>query len=416
MTRLPGWMLLSILAAAGSCVDAQQVLIRDAKVYTEGAQGTLENADVLVRDGRIAAVGKGLSPPAEGSVVEGNNRPLTPGLFGGISPLGLGEVAAESSTVDARLNLDAAGGPKWRPDFDVTPAFNPRSVLVPVTRIEGVTWAVLSPFSKNSMVSGQGAAVTLDGRFDAAMEGSRSLFISLGGDSKSRTGGSRAAQYMLLQQAFHEVRAPRSPNEGALLNAEGREALAPYVAGGRIVFEVERASDIHQLLLFVRRHDLNAVISGGSEAWLVADELARARIPVILNPLDNLPDSFDSLGARLDNAVLLHRAGVRVAFSAGDDYNARNIRQLAGNAVAHGLPWEVALAAITTVPADIFGVGAQHGRIETGQVADLVLWIGDPLEITTQAEQVWIAGRPLSMRSRQTELRDRYLQRATLQQ
>jgi len=416
MTRLPGWMLLSILAAAGSSADAQQVLIRDAKVYTESAQGTLEHADVLVRDGKIAAVGKGLSPPAEGSVIEGNNRPLTPGLFGGISALGLGEVVAESSTWDAQLNLDAAGGPKWRPDFDVTLAFNPRSVLVPVTRIEGVTWAVLSPFSKNSMVSGQGAAVTLDGRFDAAMEGSRSLFISLGGDSKSRTGGSRAAQYMLLQQAFHEVRAPRSPNEGALLNAEGREALAPYVAGGRIVFEVERASDIHQLLLFVRRHDLNAVISGGSEAWLVADELARARIPVILNPLDNLPDSFDSLGARLDNAVLLHRAGVRVAFSAGDDYNARNIRQLAGNAVAHGLPWEVALAAITTVPADIFGVGAQHGRIETGQVADLVLWIGDPLEITTQAEQVWIAGRPLSMRSRQTELRDRYLQRATLQQ
>src|SRR5579872_1590672 len=162
MTRLQVCMLLPLLAAAGSGADARQILILDAKVYTEGAQGTLEHADVLIRDGRIAAVGKGLSSPAEGGVVEGHGRPLTPGLFGGISPLGIGEVAAESSTVDAQLNLDAAaGGPKWRPDFDVTLAFNPRSVLVPVTRIEGVTWTVLSPFSKNSIVSGQGAAVTL---------------------------------------------------------------------------------------------------------------------------------------------------------------------------------------------------------------------------------------------------------------
>jgi imidazolonepropionase-like amidohydrolase len=129
-------------------------------------------------------------------------------------------------------------------------------------------------------------------------------------------------------------------------------------------------------------------------------------------PLGNLPDNFDLLGARLDNAALLHRAGVRIAFTS-DTFNARNIRQWAGNAVAHGLPWEAALAAITAVPADIFGLGATRGRIALGQSADLVLWSGDPLEVTTIADQVWIAGRAVEMRSRQTELRDRYAKHAS---
>jgi imidazolonepropionase-like amidohydrolase len=134
-------------------------------------------------------------------------------------------------------------------------------------------------------------------------------------------------------------------------------------------------------------------------------------VPVIFDPLDNLPWNFDQIGASLDNAVRLQRAGVRIAFSSGDIHNARKIRQLAGNAVAHGLPWEEALAAVTATPAEIFGMGAKRGRIAAGQVADLVLWDGDPLEITSMADQVWIGGREVEMRSRQTQLRDRYFQR-----
>jgi hypothetical protein len=390
--------------------QGQQVLIRDAAVYTQSERGVIEHADVLVRDGTIAAVGTGLQAPARATVIDGHNQPLTPGLFGGLSQLGLDEVALESSSVDSQLSLSGpAAAQPWRPEFDVTLAYNPRSVLVPVARIEGITWSVLTPSNKNSIVAGRGAAVTLDGRFDAVLGGSRSLFVSLGSQGKSRAGGSRAAEYMLLQQAFREVRDPHSAGYGALLHPAGREALAPFLAGGRIVFQVERAADIHELIEFSRQNGLNAVISGGSEAWVVADELARARIPVILDPLENLPEGFDEIGARLDNAALLNRAGVRIAFSADDDYNARNVRQLAGNAVAHGLPWDSALAAITAVPADIFGLGTRRGRIAVGQSADLVLWSGDPLEVTTQAERVWIAGRAQPLRSRQTELRDRYL-------
>jgi imidazolonepropionase-like amidohydrolase len=134
-------------------------------------------------------------------------------------------------------------------------------------------------------------------------------------------------------------------------------------------------------------------------------------VPVILNPLENLPADFDRLGSRFDNAKILHEAGVQIAFSQTDSFHLRKNRQLAGNAVAHGLPWDAGLDAITSGPAAIFGLGTGRGRIEKGQVADLVLWSGDPLEVTSVAEQVWIEGRPVTMRSRQTELRDRYLER-----
>jgi imidazolonepropionase-like amidohydrolase len=149
---------------------------------------------------------------------------------------------------------------------------------------------------------------------------------------------------------------------------------------------------------------------------MVAQQLAKADVPVIIDPLDDLPADFDHLGASLQNAARLQRAGVRIAFSGNDTPQARLTRQLAGNAVAHGLPWEAALAAVTSTPADIFGLGATRGRIVVGQVADLVLWSGDPLEVTTLAEQVWISGRPVAMKSRQTELRDRYLEKVKAHQ
>ncbi len=391
---------------------AQDVLIRGARVHTAAKAGTLANADVLVQDGRIAEVGSNLAAPAGATVIEARNRPLTPGLFGGITQIGLEEVNLEPSTFDAELKLAApAWQHMWRPEFDVTPAFNARSIVLAVMRVEGVTWGTIAPLAADSVVIGQGSAVTLDGRYDAALPGSRSLFVNWGSAGHDASGGSRAAQYMLFDQAIREVREPGSSGAAALLLPEGRAALKAYLAGGRVVFQVQRASDIREVVRFAKARGMKPVIAGGAEAWVVARELAEAGVPVILDPLDNLPNDFDELGARFDNAKLLHEAGVRIAFSQGDSFHLRKNRQLAGNAVAHGLPWEAALAAITSAPADIFGVGAARGSIAPGQAADLVLWSGDPLEVTTVAEQVWIAGNPVTMRSRQTELRDRYLER-----
>jgi hypothetical protein len=401
-----------------SCVtlaNAQTVLIRGATVHTVGEQGVLTNTDVLIRDGKIAAVGTSLSAPGDATTVDANGRALTPGLFGGLSAIGVEEVSLEPTTADAGVILNApAFEMQWRPEFDVTAAYNPRSVLVPVARVEGLTWTVLAPASAEggTMLAGQGAAVTLDGRYDAVLTASRSLFINLGGSANAMSAGSRAGQWMLLDQAIRETRSPSAQDEHVLLHPAGREALAKYLSGGRVVFGVARAAEIRRAIAFAKRYGMKPVIAGGAEAWVVADELAREKVPVLLDALENLPYSFDGIGARLDNAALLHRAGVRIAFTQfNESHNARKVRQLAGNAVAHGLPKDAALAALTARPAEIFGLGGDRGRIAVGQIADLVLWSGDPLEVTSAADQVWIAGRPVEMRSRQIELRERYLQR-----
>lgn len=394
-----------------SVAAAQQLIIKGARVHTAASAGTLENADVRIVDGRIAEVGAGLTAPAGAGVVEAKGRALTPGLFGGLTQIGIEEVSLEPSTVDAGLELTApAWQHNWRPEFDVTRAFNPRSSLVPVNVVEGVTWAMVAPSAEHSVIAGQGAAVSLDGRFDAVLDDSRTLFVDWTG-ADDAAGGSRAAQFMLFDQAIREARKPGTAGEGALLLPEGREVLKAYLGGGRVLFRVERAADILAVVRYASEHGMKPVIAGGNEAWVVADELAAADVPVILNPLDNLPDDFDKLGARLDNAARLHEAGVRIAFTYNESHLARKNRQLAGNAVAHGLPWQAGLAAITTNPAQIFGQGARRGRIEKGMIADLVLWSGDPLEVTTVAEQVWLAGQAVTLRSRQTELRDRYLER-----
>lgn len=411
--------LLLVAAVLPTAAPAQDLLIRNATVHTVTERGTLERTDVLVQGGRIAAVGTGLAA-AGATVVEANGRPLTPGLFGGITGLGVVEVSLEQSTVDyapPQVGEGHAAATEPHPEFDVTLAFNPDSPVIGVNRVDGITSAMVAPSASPgaAVVVGQGAVARLDGRADAFAAPSRTLFADLGVGAPA-AGVGRAAQFMLLEQAVREAKPPASMRDGdfRLLTPAGREVLARYLDGGRIAFGVDRASDIRQVLSFAQRHGARPVIVGGAQAWQVAGLLAQAKVPVVLDPLVNLPGSFDQLGASLENAARLHRAGVRIAFTYLSDgtHNARKVRQAAGIAVANGLPWEAGLAAITANPAEIFGLGAGQGRIAPGQVADLVLWSGDPLEVTTVAEQVWIDGRPQSMRSRQTELRDRYRPRA----
>lgn len=408
------WFVMSTLLLLAGSASAQNVLIRHATVHTAGARGTIKNGDVLVQGGIIRALGPNLLTPPGVTVVEANGRPLTPGLFGGLSDIGLEEVSAEESTVDSGLAFGGDGQPpQMRPEFDVTLAFNPDSVLIPVARLDGLTFTALTANSGpgGSLISGQGSVVRLNGEYAAPL-GGHLLYTSIGSGSDALGGKSRAGQYMLLDQALREARGLTpygSPN--ALLTPAGRETLARYLLGGHVLFAVDRAADIHQVLAFARRNTLHPIIVGGAEAWKVASELATMNVPVIIDALQNLPDSYDRLGSRLDNAALLNRAGVRVAFTQFEfaSHNARKVRQEAGNAVANGLPWEAGLAGLTSVPAAALGVGDKVGRIEVGLLADLVLWSGDPLEVTSLADQVWMSGKAMPMTSRQTELRDRYL-------
>lgn len=396
--------------------DAQDVLIRSATVHGAGQSEPLRDTDVLVSGGVIKAVGTGLAP-GDAKVIDAAGKPLTAGLFGGLSGLGIEDVSGESSTVDHALAINAGGqsaplGAQLRPEFDVTRAYNPYSSAIGVNRAAGITWSVLSPgaSSGSGFITGQGAAVRFDGRHDAVVAGSQSLFMRLGSGAAGLSGGSSAAQYMLLEQAMDEARNAPADDGKALLTRAGREVMARYAGQGRVVIHVDRAADILQALRAAREAGFRPVIAGGAEAWRVADELARQNVPVLLDSLVNLPGSFDQLAARADNAALLHAAGVKVGFTQSGDatHNARKVRQLAGNAVANGLPWNAALAGLTSVPAQAFGL-ADHGNIAVGQRADLVLWSGDPLEVTSVAEQVWMGGAAVSMRSRQTMLRDRYM-------
>lgn len=399
------------LCLVAGTVSAQDVLIRDATVHTAGTRGTLKNSDVLVQGGIIRAVGPKLLTPPGVKVFDANGKDLTPGLFAGFSDIGLEEVSAEKSTVDSSIELAGTGVPQTRPEFDVTIAYNPASMLLPVARMGGLTFTALSANSGGSLIAGQGGTVRLDGNPSATMTGPRLLFINLGSGAEGMSGGSRAGQYMLLDQAVREARG-QAPYDSpyALLTPAGRETLVRYLAGGRVVFNVDRAADIRQLLAFCRRHNLPVMITGGAEAWKVATELKAANATVFVDALQNLPSSFDQLGSRLDNAALLSRAGVKVGLLSPDTtHNARKIRQAAGNAVSNGLPWEDGLAAITRVPAQALGVGDKVGRIDVGLEADLALWDGDPLEVTSLAEAVWMHGAPMPLRSRQTQLRDRYL-------
>ena len=403
---------LSLLAGNAA---AQQLLIRNATVHTAGAQGTLQNTDVLVRDGNIAAIGRGLS--ANGAdVVDAGGKPLTPTLFGGITAIGLDEVSAEDPTTDQSLALGQGKQMVVRPEFDVTLAYNPASILVPIARVEGIGFTLLGADTANggSIIAGQGAVVRLDGSADPA--GPKLLFVQIGSEGATLSGGTRASQWMLLDQFIDEVRG-RIPAAApmAMLTPAGRDTLARYLnGGGRVMVEVHRAADIRQLLRWSQRHSVRIAIQGGAEAWMLAPQLAAAKVPVFVDPLANLPNSFDELGATLQNAARLRAAGVQVGFSQGDkaSHNARKIRQSAGNAVANGLPWEDGLAGLTRMPAEALGVSDRIGTIAVGKRADLVLWTGDPLDVSTVAKQVWFDGRAIPMRSRQTELRDRYLRAA----
>jgi hypothetical protein len=347
MNRLP--QLSAIACALVACllanvsVDAQEVLIRGAKVHTLTSQGTLERTDVRVRDGRVAELGAALTPGTGTVVVEANGRPLTPGLFGGITGLGVSEIELESATVDrSAFSGTSAGGFVARPEFDATPAFNANAVAIGVNRAEGITFAMIAPQAAGTLFAGQGAVARLDGSPDPFIAASRTQFLDMGAAATDTVGYSRAAQLMLLEQASREATPgkPLQVGDVRLLTPTGREVLARYLAGGRMAFTVDSAADIRHVLAFAARHGVKPVIIGGAQAPQVAALLAQAKVPVVLEPLLNLPGTFDQMGATLDNAARLHRAGVPIMFThfAAGTNTAHKVRQGAGVAVANGLP------------------------------------------------------------------------------
>ena len=416
---LAACLLVTGLAAAHGPALARSTTattaIVHATLYTLQDAQPLEDATVVIRDGKVQAVGAGLAPPAGTNVVDVEGRIVTPGLMSAGTQLGLVEVGSLADTRDYAVASGALGA-----SFDVQYALNPNATTFDVALSDGLTRALTYP--EGSPVApflGQAALLRL-GSAEALLERPRvAMFVRVGGGAAAGAGGSRSASWSLLRNALEEARRYRpvagvgSPRD-QLLGRLDAEALQDVVQGRMpLAIVADRESDLRQVL---RLHDdtrLPVIVYGGAEAWRVAPALAARRIPVVLDPTLNLPASFDALGARLDNAALLHAAGVRVAFCVSAffrTYNAGSgLRFGAGLAVANGLPWIEGLRAMTSTPASIFGIDARYGRVRPGADADLVVWDGDPLEPATSAVRVWVRGVELPVdATRQHALAERY--------
>jgi imidazolonepropionase-like amidohydrolase len=389
--------------------------ITGGTVYTLSAAGKIEHGTVLVKDGRIAAVGADVTIPADAERIDATGKIVTPGIFDPQSQFGIVEVGAVKETRDGAINDS-----RFSAAFDVADAINPRSVLIPVNRIAGVTRAMVSPtHGDDHIIAGRGAIIDLGSTEGFIHRDPAAMFAALGESGAKQAGGSRATALLALREALQDAR-DYADNASAYAKNQRRsyaltrldlEALRPVLEGTEpLVVEVNRASDIEAALRLAHDFKLQLIVSGGAEAWMVAGQLANAHVPVLLNPLEDLPAHFETLGSTLENAARLQKAGVLIAFATGDTHNARNVTQAAGNAVANGLPWLDALKALMLNPARVYGMDKDLGTLEPGKLADVVVWSADPLELSSFADQVFIAGRKMPMVSRQTMLRDRYLQ------
>ncbi len=441
--------LLAITAFATlvAPVMAQDIDIVNATVASGDGSEPIQNATVSIRNGNVVYAGPDAGAPvrAADSAIDGSGKWVTPGLFAAITTLGLWDVGAVSDSNDQAANNSPFGAA-----LDVAPALNPTSQHVAINRAAGVTRASIFSRPTSSIFGGQGAIVDLGADPDMVVRPRAFQMVALGETGARIAGGSRTSTHALLRNALREARQygadgrimggpsqpedirtgddlpldPRladntAPRDDVLLNRFDAAALVPVVRGQQPLYvAVERASDIRQVLaLKTDFPQLNLVLVGASEGWLAARDIAAAGVPVIADPLDNLPSSFEQVGATQSNVARMVKSGVKVALGGlTDGINSPRIApQYAGNLVAlqnvpgaDGLTWGQAFAAISSVPADISGYGGRFGVLAPGASGDVVLWSGDPLELSSAPTRVFIDGVEQPLDNHQTRLRDRY--------
>lgn len=399
--------MLSLTATAA----AQDVAIVNAKVWTGTSAGTLDNATIYVSDGVIEGMGVNFAAPSGTQTIDVGGNWVTPGIIAPFSRVGTVEVGAEDSTNDT-----SAGGSPFSVALRAADGFNPAATPVAVTRIEGVTRIAVAPSNGASMIAGQGFLADTSGSPGSISNERAFVYVNLGEGGADLAGGSRPAAWSALRGAFADARGYparfMAHNEGDALTRADAQAFGPAVRGQQLMLvSAHRASDLRLVIdLKAENPNLDVAIVGADEGWMVADELAAANIPVIVDPFSNLPASFSQLGATSRNAERLIEAGVPTAFAhlGNSGHQSRLVLQSAGNAVANGVSFDDAMAAMTVVPAAIFDMDGV-GSIERGNRADIVVWDGDPLEVSSAPTSIFINGEPQSLESRQTKLRDRYL-------
>lgn len=411
-------LLAASTLAAASLVAADagaQTCVVGALVYT-GLDPDARTGTVCFEDGVITEVHEGAVEVAGAELIDGAGSTLTAGLIDVDTRVGMVEIWAVDETRDT-----SGTGDSIRAAFRAADNINPQSTLFAIARSGGITAVVSAP--DGGLVSGQAAWLNLRGEraADMIVDPGAAMAMSLGapaGDAEAEQGdGSRGMALLRYRELFDDVRL-WADNPDAFDAAEMREltasrldlqAMLPVLEGEqRVLVRATSQQDLRAGLALAAEYDLDVTFVGADDAWAMAEELAAADVAVVVRPTDNLPERFASLGAREDGAALLVAAGVTVAINSGDTHNARVLRQVAGNAVRAGMSWHDAMRAITVVPAALFGMGDRYGVVAPGYAASLVLWSGDPLELSSAAERMFIDGEPVDLRSRQDVLYERY--------
>ncbi|MEP6730023.1 MAG: amidohydrolase family protein [bacterium] len=406
---------VALLMMSISSAQAQTIAITGAKVYPVSGP-VIERGTVLMRDGKIVAVGANVVIPTDAQRIDATGKVVTPGIVNAATQLGLVEIGAVGSTREA----NARGRDGVAAAFMPWEGLNPASVLLGPARDGGITSAVIYP--QGGLISGQAAVIHLvPGTADDMLLRAPVAMVATLGHMGNNV--PRAETIMRLREILTDARVYRT-RRADFERAQTRpfaasrldlEALLPVLDGKLpLIINADKASDIEAAMKLANEFKLKLIIGGGAEAWEVAPKLASAKVPVLTGAMNNIPASFAELGQRQENAGLLAQAGVAVALigNAGggdeDAFNVRNVRYEAGNAVSYGMEYNAALRAITLTPAEIFGVADRVGSLQAGKLADLVIWSGDPFEFASQPEKVFVRGVLLVSPSRQDLLEQRY--------
>ena len=405
---IPALLLAALPAAA-----QQTYAIQGAKIFTL-AGPPIENGTVVIRDGKIAAVGADVSVPRGAEVIDASGLQVYPGLFDPFSRLGLTEVSAVRATVDT----SELG--RYNPHLKAATAVHPASEHIPVTRANGITHALTAP--SGGVVPGQAAVIHLAGWTieEMAIEASVAMILNWPGiqtqpftKAKKEYDKQVAELEDWMEAARHYAQAAEKGAAGKIERDLKLEALVPVVQGKLPVIVMARSKrTIEDAVEFAGKHNLKIIIAGGTDAWKVKDLLKEKNIPVILAPTQRLPSREDQPYDRpFSLPGELHAAGIRIAFATFDAAHARTLPYEAANAVPHGLPWEEALKAVTLYPAQMLGVDDRLGTIEVGKLANLIVTDGDPLEIQTEVRHLFINGQPTSTDNKHRRLYEKYLAR-----
>jgi len=422
------------LSASGQSQPPSTYALTHAKIFTL-AGSPIEDGTLVIKDGKIAAVGGNVEVPAGAQVIDAKGLEIYPGLFDPITQMGLSEISAVNSTVDST----ETGA--YNPDVVAATAVSPSSEHIPVTRAAGITEVLAVPDSggfdaggSRGVIGGQASAIHLSGWTinDMLIKKSVAMVISwpvietrtfdfatFARKEKPFTEAKQDYEKQVneltdyLERARHYAQAMGHGGPSDFQRDLKLEALAPVVRGQLpVLVFVNRARDIRNAVEFCDKQKLKMILAGGEEAYKVKDLLRSKGIPVILRPTLSLPiDEDDAYDRMLSQPAELAAAGVKVAFGSFDNSFARRLGQQAANAVAYGLPYDEALKAVTVYPAEIFGVADQVGTLETGKIANLIVTNGDPLELSTEVKFLFIKGQRTSLDNRHQRLYEKYLNR-----